>query len=332
MRVLVVGGTGFLGRATVEAALAAGHTVTVMTRSGLNVADGAATLIADREAEIPDLHGKFDAVIDTCAYAPDMVTRLARAAGRVHYVMVSSISVYSDMSVPQFDETARAPTATDSDLALAATVDTERRCTAQPYGEAYGRLKRACEIAADRAFDEQCTHIRLGLIVGPADYTERFTWWVRRCDQDGPILVPSPPERNIQIIDVRDAAAFLVSVAGDRVCDTMNLTGPPMKIDAMLHAILTQTGKAATVEYKAMAAFTKAGLRHWTDLPLIVGDDPAFAEILNVSTAKAVSKGLTIRPLADTVKAVLTHDRMRRDTPLTCGMSVTQEAAVRAVH
>ncbi|MDX8349956.1 NAD-dependent epimerase/dehydratase family protein [Cognatiyoonia sp. IB215446] len=329
MRILIVGGTGFLGKASAEAAIAAGHEVTVMTRSGANVADGAATLIADREEPLPDLLGQFDAVIDTCAYAPNMVERLAQATGTVHCVLVSSISVYDDMSVPQFDETAHAPTATEDDLALAAQVEPSLRATAEPYGASYGPLKRACEIAADKAFAGQCTQIRLGLIVGPRDYTNRFTWWVRRCDQDGPLVVPRPATRNIQIIDVRDAGAFLVKMAEERVCDTFHLTGQPTTLDTMLREIIAATGRSVDMTYAPLATFTEAGIRHWTDLPLIVPDNPAFAEMLNVSTEKAQRAGLAIRPWAETVQAVLAHDRADRDRPLICGMSTDQEAAIR---
>ncbi|MDX8354560.1 NAD-dependent epimerase/dehydratase family protein [Cognatiyoonia sp. IB215182] len=329
MRILIVGGTGFLGKASSNAAIAAGHEVTVMTRSGAHVANGAATLIADREEPLPDLRGQFDAVIDTCAYAPDMVERLAAAIGAVHYVLVSSISVYDDMSTPQFDETAHAPTATEDDLALAARAEPSLRATAEPYGASYGRLKRACEIAAHAAFAGQCTHIRLGLIVGPRDYTDRFTWWVRRCDQEGPLVVPGPATRNIQIIDVRDAGAFLVKTAEERVCDTFHLTGQPITLQSMLDAIITATGRKIDITYRPLAQFAEHGIRHWTDLPLIVPDNPAFAEMLNVSTEKAQRAELTIRPLAETVQAVLAHDRADRNRPLICGMSADQEAAVR---
>lgn len=331
MRILIVGGTGFLGKATAEAAIAAGHNVTVMTRTGAHVADGAATLIADREKPLPDLKGEFDAVIDTCAYAPDMVTKLAKATGHVHYVLVSSISVYSDMSVPQFDETANAPTATADDLILAAQMEPAQRTNAEAYGASYGRLKRACEIAADAAFAGQCTHIRLGLIIGPRDYTDRFTWWVRRCDQDGPLVVPGPATRNMQIIDIHDAGAFLVKMAAEQVRDTFHLTGEPMPLQTMLSTIIAATGRKITVTYAPLATFTKAGIRHWTDLPLIVPDDPTFAEILNVSTTKAKNAGLTTRPLSETVQAVLTHDRTDRHRALICGMSAAQEAAIRTL-
>lgn len=330
MRILMVGGTGFLGKASAEAAIAAGNDVTVMTRSGANVATGARTLIADREGDLPDLTGQFDAVIDTCGYAPDMITRLAQAVGPVHYVFVSSISVYDDMSVPQFDETAHAPAATDDDLQVAAEVPAEERATAGPYGASYGRLKRSCEIAADAAFGGNCTHIRLGLIVGPRDYTERFTWWVRRCDQNAPMVVPGPPDRLIQVIDVRDAGAFLVKMAEGRLCDTFHLTGQPMTLAAMLEAIQSQTGQMNPITYLPLDVFTKAGLRHWTDLPLIVPEDGSFAQMLNVSIAHATAAGLVTRPLEETVQSVLMWDRENRDHVLSSGMSSKDEAAVRA--
>ncbi len=331
MRVLVVGGTGFLGGATAKAALANGHDVTVMTRSGKGVADGAVTLIADREEPMPDLSGQFDAVIDTCGYAPDMVSQLAKATGPVHYVFVSSISVYDDMSTPRFDETASARAATDEDLQLAADVAPELRGTATPYGPSYGRLKRSCEIAAKAAFDGDCTVIRLGLIVGPHDYTDRFTWWVRRCDGGDAILAPGPKDRPIQIIDVRDAAAFLVRMAEARKCDTFNLTGAAFTIETMLDAICARAKNRTPVIFRPLNVFTQAGLRHWTDLPLIVPDDPKFAQMLNVSVTKAYEAGLETRPLAETIQSVLDWDRQNRDRSLLCGMSPEQEAAVRAI-
>ncbi|WP_341367436.1 NAD-dependent epimerase/dehydratase family protein [Yoonia sp. BS5-3] len=332
MRILIVGGTGFLGKATAEAAVAAGHHVTVMTRSGRNVAKGAQSLIADRTAPLPDLSGQFDAVIDTCAYAPDMVRQLAQAVGCVHYCLVSSISVYDQMTVPQFDESAHAPPATDADLALADAVPAALRGKADPYGAAYGRLKRSCELAAEDAFAGRCTHIRLGLIVGPQDYTDRFTWWVRRLDRDGLAYVPGPEDRNMQIIDVRDAAAFLLKATAAQNCDTFHLTGQPMGFATMLAGILGQTGKDVAITYLPLAAFTAAGQRHWTDLPLILPDDPAFAQMLNVSTAKAQKAGLVTRALAETVLSVLGWDRARRDHPLICGMPAEAEAQVAAAN
>lgn len=328
MRLLVVGGTGFLGGATARAGVTAGHAVTVMTRSRNKVAKGAQTLIADREDTLPDLRGQFDAVIDTCGYAPDMVSGLAAAVGDVHYVFVSSISVYDDLSEPGRDETATAPTATGDDLALAAAVPPDQRGVATPYGASYGRLKRSCEEAAIAAFGDRTTVIRLGLIVGPDDYTDRFTWWVRRCDQGGVLPVPTPPDRPIQLIDVEDAAAFMVRLAARRVGGTFNLTGAPITLQAMLTGIMAATGKQVDLRWTLLQTFTDAGLAPWTDLPLIVPDKPTVTHMLNVSTMRALAAGLTCTPLSETIERTLNWDRGQRNKALGCGMSKAAEQAV----
>ena len=328
MRVLIVGGTGFLGGAAARAAIAAGHDVTVMTRSGQDVAKGATTLIADRAQALSDLHGQFDVVIDTCGYAPDMVSALAKAIGDVHYVFVSSISVYDDLSEPALDETAPASAATLEQLEHAAAVDPALRGTAAAYGAAYGPLKRSCEDAAIAAFGDRATLIRLGLIVGPDDYTDRFTWWVRRCDSGDALPVPAPPDRPIQLIDVEDAAQFMLQLAEKDIGGTFNLTGQPVAFDALLGAVIAETGGGPDLNWVPLKTFTDAGLEPWTDLPLIVPDRPAVRHMLNVSTDRAMAAGLTCRPLRETIKRTLTWDRAQRDKPLKCGMSAEAEQIV----
>lgn len=328
MRILVVGGTGFLGGATARAAIAAEHDVTVMTRSGKGVADGAATLIADRTQELPDLNGQFDAVIDTCGYAPDMVSTLARAVGDVHYVFVSSISVYDALSEPGLDETAPASAATREQREEAAKVDPALRGTAEPYGAAYGPLKRSSEDAAIAAFGDRATLIRLGLIVGPGDYTDRFTWWVRRCDTGGSLPVPGPPARPIQLIDVEDAAQFMLHLAEIGHGGTFNLTGEPITFHPMLDAISAETDRAAELVWTRLGTFTDAGLKPWNDLPLIVPDDPSLRHMLNVGTERARAAGLICRPLRATIQRTLRWDRQQRERPLKCGMSKDAERTV----
>ncbi|MFQ1702849.1 epimerase [Loktanella agnita] len=328
MRLLCVGGTGFLGGEVARAAVTAGHEVTVMTRSGQNVTAGAATLIADRDQSLPDLYGAFDTIIDTCGYAPDMVNRLIAAVGHVHYVFVSSISVYSDLSEPGQDETALAPTASDADLKFAYGTLPAHRTDATHYGPAYGPLKRACEETVIAALGDSATVIRLGLIVGPGDKTDRFTWWVRRCDQGGALPVPDPPDRSIQVIDIADVAAFILHLAERRIGGIFNTTAPPMTFAAMLSAIFAQTQQPADLRWGPLQAFTKAGLQPWSDLPLIVPDDPIVRHMLNVSTARAQEAGLTCRPLEDTIQRILSWDRGQRDAALKCGMSGVAEQAV----
>ncbi|WP_411892117.1 NAD-dependent epimerase/dehydratase family protein [Yoonia sp. SDW83-1] len=328
MRILIVGGTGFLGGATARAAITAGHDVTVMTRSGKGVADGAATLIADRTQELPDLQGQFDAVIDTCGYAPDMVSTLAHAVGNVHHVFVSSISVYDDLSEPGLDEIASASAATSEQREEAADVDPALRGTAEPYGAAYGPLKRSCEDAAIAGFGDKATLIRLGLIVGPGDYTDRFTWWIRRCDRGGALPVPDPPKRPIQLIDVEDAAQFMLHLAERGKGGTFNLTGKPITFQAMLDAIIAETKGKPDLKWTPLKTFTDAGLAPWADLPLIVPDKPTARHMLNVSTGSARAAGLTCRPLRETIQRTLQWDHAQRDTPLKCGMSAEAEQMV----
>ncbi|MEJ6404733.1 NAD-dependent epimerase/dehydratase family protein [Yoonia sp. 2307UL14-13] len=329
MRILVIGGTGFLGGAATRAGLTGGHDVTVMTRSGRNVAPGAAVLIADRMGDLPDLTGQFDAVIDTCGYAPDMIDRLKLVLGDVHYIFVSSISVYDDLSLPEMDETAAASSATDEDLQFAADLPMEKRGNSMAYGAAYGRLKRAAEEAVVTNFGDEAALIRLGLIVGPGDYMDRFPYWVRRCDEDRPLIVPGPENRLVQIIDIADAGAFMVRLAEAEQGGVFNLTGRPMRFLDMLDAICAETKVDVPITTAPLSVFTDVGAEPWGHLPLVLPDKPEVAHMLNVSIAKAESAGLTFRPLAETVQDVLAWDRGRRGIALKCGMPVEMEAAVR---
>ncbi len=304
MRLLVVGGTVFLGGAVARAGVASGHDVTVMTRSGLNVATGAKTLIANRE-QPNDLRGRFDVVIDTCGYAPDMVTHLAGSVGDVHFVFVSSISVYEDLSEPLMAESGSAPAATPVQLQLASEVPSELRGTSEPYGAAYGPLKRSCEETALAAFGDSASLIRLGLIVGPGDYTDRFTWWVRRCDAGGVLPVPAPRERHVQIIDVRDAAVFLLHLAEQRLGGVFHVTRQPIAFADLLAEIATETSVPLDPEYLPLSDFTDAGLEPWADLPLILPDDTSVAHMQNVSVSRATAAGLTFRPSKDTIRDTL---------------------------
>lgn len=323
MRILVVGGTGFLGGAIALVARAAGHDVTVLARGETPPGHDIAMIRADR-MDLPDLP-PFDAVLDTCAYAPGMVTALRSAIGAAHYVIVSSISVYDALPEPQMDETALASAADGAALALAAAVPPMERANAAAYGAAYGPLKRACEEVAGRA-----TVLRLGLIVGPGDYTDRFTWWVRRMDQGGVVPVPHPPERPLQVIDVRDAARFALHLAEQRGVGTFNLTGPARPFETILAQMADAAGRTPDLEWCGLDQFTNEGIEPWVDLPLVVPTTTPKRHMMDVSIERAKAAGLTCRPLSETIHDVLTWDRSRRDTPLSAGMSADQEARVLA--
>lgn len=179
MRCLVVGGTGFLGGTIADQLSLAGHEVAVLAR-GVTRRTGRPVemLHADRHRDLGALAGRhFDWVFDTCAFAPEAVTAFLDALDdRLNrYVLVSSISVYCDFSEPDLDENAPVPTATAENLRLAAALPPEERGSAIAYGAAYGPLKRACEIAAQERLGDSATLLRVGLLVGAGDYTDRLT-------------------------------------------------------------------------------------------------------------------------------------------------------------
>lgn len=323
MRVLIVGGTGFLGGAIAQAAQQAGHDVTILARGVTPQTTELPMIKADRMA-LPALPA-FDAVIDTCAYAPDMVTTLRAATPDAHYTMVSSISVYDALPQPNMDEATPASTASPEHLSLAAGIAPDRRADAGAYGQAYGPLKRACEIAAKNA-----AIVRLGLIVGPGDYTDRFTYWVRRMDMAGPVPVPAPMDRPVQVIDVRDAADFVLSLAERRRVETLNLTGKARPFGDILQRMAQVAGQTPDLHWRPLETFVDHGLNAWTDLPLILPSDTPKTHMMNVSIDRAVALGLSQRPLADTIRSTLDWDRARRATPLTAGMTPAAEARLLA--
>ena len=218
LKVLVIGGTGFLGPHTVRRLQERGHTVTLFNRGRTNpgLFPDVEKLRGDRKTDLKALDGrKWDAVLDPSAYIPADVTRSATllAPNVGHYLLISTISVYKALNTPGMDETA--PLATLKDP----TVE-------QVTGETYGGLKVLCEQAAEKAMPGKTTVIRPGLIVGPGDTTDRFTYWPVRVAKGGEVLAPNSPNDFVQCIDVRDLANFIVSCLENRSTGIYNADGP----------------------------------------------------------------------------------------------------------
>lgn len=334
-RALVVGGTGFLGGAIVDALCTRGYAVTLLSRGETDRAapGGVERLRADRHGDLRVLTGRsFDWVFDTCAFAPDAVATLLDAlGGRLgRYVLASSLSVYGRYDVPGLSEAQEVPDATEEDIRAAAAVPPADRASAAAYGASYGPLKRACErVAADRLGD-RATLLRIGLIVGAGDYTDRLAWWVRRFDEAGSgrsrrIPVPGPAERPVQVIDVRDAAAFALRCAENGLGGVWNVAGPPMSMRGLLDAIRTATGSGGEVTWLSAAAFEAAGAEPWTDVPLWPPPIPALRHFMEVDAGRARAAGLAVRRLANTLGPLLDWDRGRRGDALVCGMTAAQE-------
>jgi nucleoside-diphosphate-sugar epimerase len=307
MKLLVLGGTRFLGRHLVEAALARGDDVTIFTRGRSPVPWEArvTALVGDRDPRVaPGLatleRGTWDAVVDCSGYVPRVVEASARLlASRVaRYIFVSSLSVYAKTDRPNLDE--RAPVATLADPA------------SEQVLKDYGALKAACESAVERIFDARATLVRPGLIVGPYDATDRFGYWVARFvhprllgDRPPRAVLPAPPERPVQFIDARDLAAWMLDLAARDMPGTFNACSPAWQwrmIDLVkaLRAATSASPRPAWLEEDELVAH---GVTPWVGLPLwLPPSEPDSAGFMTMNCARAQKAGLATRPLADTVR------------------------------
>ena len=301
MRILVIGGTRFLGRHVVEVALERHHDVTLFNRGKTNVDlfPGVTKLRGDRTDDVRLLQGKtWDVVIDTSGYVPRVVSASAQAlAGSTGlYVFISSISVYADFSKLNMNENSPVATLPDE------TVE-------DVTNETYGALKVLCEKAAESALPGRVLHVRPGYIVGPHDPTDRFTYWPYRIAQGGEVAAPGKPESPVQFIDVRDLTEWLVRMSEEAKTGSYNATGPDYS--------LTMQRFLATCRdvTRSDARFT------WLSEPFIFehhleADFPIWtpAEEIGGSTvdcAKAIADGLTFRSLEDTIQATLRWNEAR---------------------
>ena len=296
MRLLVLGGTLFLGRAVVEAALAAGDRVTIFTRGRTNpdLYPDAERLRGDRETDLSPLARRtWDAVVDTSGYVPRVVRAAAEAlAGRVaHYTFVSSISVYRD-----FREGPRE----DSPVEILDDPASE------DVQEHYGALKALCEDVVRDVYGERALVARAGLIVGPHDPTGRFTYWVTRVAEGGDVLAPGSPDRRVQLVDVRDLGEWIVRMAKSRRGGTFNATGPvpPVTMGELLDTCGRVSSSDARLVWVDDAFLLERGVEQWQELPLWIAS-PEFGGMIAADVTRAVAAGLTFRPVEDTVRATL---------------------------
>jgi len=306
MRLLVLGGTLFLGRHVVEAAQAGGHELTLFNRgrSAPTPIAGVEQIHGDRERDLALLAGRhWDAAIDTSGYLPRVVGASAQALGETveRYVFVSSISTYGAFVDTGLDESA--PTAPDPPPG---TEDVLAH---------YAELKAACERRIEALLPGRVLVIRPGLIVGPHDPTERFTYWVRRLAACGRVLAPRAPDQPVQLIDVRDLAGWIVRMVEAAATGVYNATGPatPLTFGPMLERIAAATGSQAEVIWIEEDRLAKAGVEPWDELPLWLDLDrqPNFRGFFAVDIGRALSAGLSFRPLEETVADTLAWARER---------------------
>jgi 2'-hydroxyisoflavone reductase len=296
VKLLVLGGTQFLGRAAVETALARGHEVTLFTRGETNpeLFPEAERLRGDRTVD-PIPEGDWTAVIDTSGYVPAVVRRSAEALRNSveRYLFVSSMSVYADFSEGPTEDSERARLAEgqpDDELL--------------PSYENYGALKALCENVVSDVYGERALIVRPGLIVGPHDPTGRFTYWPHRVARGGEFVVPGPPSDHIQFVDARDLGAWLIDLCERRVSGTLNATHPGVAWRDLVDSCLRVTGADAQPVWIDGDWLAEQGVGQWMELPLWVSD----AELLGLHRAdvsRAVAAELTFRGLEDTIRGTL---------------------------
>lgn len=291
MRLLLLGGPKFVGRALIDAALDAGHELTLFNRGRTNPdlfpdveklrgdRDGGLDVLGDRE---------WDAVVDTCGFYPRVVGASARRmqdrVGR--YAFVSSVSVYADVSDGGEE---------DSPLA---TVEDESTEDLGAEHERYGALKALCEREVVAAFGDRALVVRPGLIVGRQDPTGRFTYWPHRLARGGEILAPGPAERRVQFIDVRDLAEWTIRMLEDRRGGVFNATGAGVAWGALL--------AGANVTWVSDTFLMAQDVAEWMGLPLWIAD-PAWVGMHRIDVARAIAAGLRFRPLRETIEDTLEH-------------------------
>ena len=317
MRLLILGGTKFLGRAASEAALARGHEVTLFNRSRTNpeLFPEAEKLLGDRDGDLSALEGReWDAVIDTSGFVPRVVRRSAELLrGSVgHYVYVSSISVYAQQQRPGFDESAP-------------VIELEDPAREDYLGsaEAYGGLKVLCERVVTELYPGAHANVRAGLIVGPHDPTGRFTYWPLRVAAGGEVLAPDGPGRQVQIVDARDLGEWLVRLGKERTSGTFNAVGPEqaLTMGEMLETCKRVAGADAELAWLDEGFLLERGVGAWMELPLWVPREDEWFQQADVS--RAVAAGLRFRPLEETVRDTLAWARRNGAVLVTTGHTGT---------
>lgn len=322
MHVLILGGTLFLGRHLVDALLARGHRVSLFNRG--RTAPGLFP-------QIEQLHGErdgglaaletgvaWDAVIDTSGYVPRVVGASCRALRERcdSYLFVSSISAYADVSRPGQNE----------DAALAQLDD----AASEDVPKHYGALKAACEDIVRKEFGKRALVVRPGLIVGPFDPTDRFTYWPVRAAEGGEMLVPAPADDLLQFIDARDLAAWMVSLLERKMAGTYHAAGPaaPLSWGEFIEACIRVGGADTRAVWVASEFLLRQGVTPWSELPVWLGGEEAG--LTQIDIGRALAQGLTMRPHEATLADTLAWARGGVPRKPKAGLSREREAALLA--
>jgi 2'-hydroxyisoflavone reductase len=321
MRLLILGGTQFVGRHITEQALQRGHEVTVFHRgkTGVGLFPQIEHLHGDREkSALQALQGRrWEAVIDTSGYVPRLVRESAQLLAEAveRYVFISTISVYADFQHPH-----------DESGPLAVLEDPT---TEQVTGATYGGLKALCEKAAAECLPNRVLTIRPGLIVGPYDPTDRFSYWVNRVAQGGQVLAPVGPELPIQFIAAADLARWTLDQVEKKASGMYNATGLTLSMGEFLTTCQHTLASPAAFVWVKEALLLENNIAPFSELPLWVpAEMSAFARI---NIQKALAAGLSFRPLAETIQSTWDWLQTRpADHPWRAGLTAEKEQSLLA--
>lgn len=323
LKILILGGTGFIGPHQVEAALGRGHQVTIFNRG--RTAPGmfpqVEQLVGDRDNDLTALKGReWDAVIDNSGFIPrwvdDSAKLLKDQVGQ--YLYMSSISIYADNSVVGQAESGELLTLKDP------TIE-------DPGAGNYGGMKALSEEFVQASFPKSATLIRSGLVVGPGDPTDRFTYWPVRVYRGGEVLAPGTPKDPIQWIDVRDLARWIVRAIEFRHYGIYNVTGPyhQLTMGEFLETAKTTVNSQAEFTWVSAEFLEKNKVNPWSDMPLWVPADSSMKGFVQVDISKAVNADLKFRPVSETIQDSLAWYRtLDEERPLKAGISAAREARV----
>ena len=338
LEILVLGGTGLIGPPMVEYALARGHNLTLFNRGKTNadLFPDVERITGDRNDDISALEKavadgrRWDVVIDNTASIPRWVSESAGllAGAADLYLYTSSISAYADSSVPDADETAAVGQISAEDEALVKT-------TKDITGENYGPLKARCEEEARKAFPGRAIVVRPGLIVGPGDYSDRFSYWPVRIFRGGEVMAPGNPDDPVQFIDCRDLGEWYIRLVEAKAVGTYNGVGPrsPMSIAGMLYGIRAAVDNEISFTWVDADFLEKHEVQPWMEMTVWVPPVGEYAGFSSSSIQRALDAGLSFRPLADTAKATMDYwnslPEERRANPK-AGLSAEKEKKVLA--
>ena len=320
LKILILGGTNFLGPHLVEEIKSRGHEVTLFNRGIQNPSlfPDVEKLYGNRDRDLKALEGrKWDAIVDTSGHIPRIVDASSKVLKEAtsHYTFISTIGVYENFSCLNIDENyplAKLDDASNEEI-------TERT---------YGALKAGCEQLIQHYFPGQSLIVRPGMIVGPNDPTDRFTYWPVRISEGGVVLVPGMPSQSVQFIDVRDLARWIVDMIEKQVTGVYNATGHVMSFEQLLAECQRVCQTNVKLDWVSEKFLLEHQVKDWEELPLWLSSQKNMPGFLNISIEKALKSGLRLRPLSETISATLDWNNQRKEYTPQAGMDRNKEQKV----